>query len=358
MLDLTNKTVAEKSDLKASVIATLTPKGKFTSGDIQVEIIAVSKIREGVELFAKAWKGKKQIGFGADGSVEIERFMFHNPPVMVPDGTFREVEDVIGGKSVRFQVKNFKYDPAVALKTILEDTVKLVGKTGTEIQNGKVGKTTAVFYPAAGANNPCDGILMVGSYEGTWADIRNINSATPDVDKSSSLLVYVDHYGDYYDLCRSGFCFNTATLTSGAVISEAILSIYNAGGGDVDTSPYKANPRFVAFTPAATDNFSSNDFLLTCWGTTSLVTTEVALNTFNSASGYVDFGLNSTGLANINKTGVSVFGCRPSCDLVSSAPTAPSGCRCYYADESGTTSDPKLTVTYTVASFPQLIMVT
>src|SRR3990167_8130850 len=51
----------------------------------RIEIISEVKNIEingqhGIELFARAWRGTQQLGFGSDGSVEIERFRIFNPP--------------------------------------------------------------------------------------------------------------------------------------------------------------------------------------------------------------------------------------------------------------------------------------
>src|SRR3989344_2016473 len=49
------------------------------------EIQSVQKIEGGIEILARAWKDGKQLGFGKDGSVEIERFKIFNPPILVDD---------------------------------------------------------------------------------------------------------------------------------------------------------------------------------------------------------------------------------------------------------------------------------
>src|SRR3989338_7388092 len=63
--------------------------GEYTSSQygVKIEIIGEVKAIEvngqhGVELFARAWRGTQQLGFGSDGSVEIERFRIFNPPIL------------------------------------------------------------------------------------------------------------------------------------------------------------------------------------------------------------------------------------------------------------------------------------
>jgi hypothetical protein len=72
-----------------------------------------------------------------------------------------------------------------------------------------------------------------------------------------------------------------------------------------------------------------------------------------STSAYNDFTFNATGIGNVSKTGFSKFGVRnPNYDVANTPPTWSSGVtshmQCYFSDEAGTTSDPKLVVTYSL----------
>ena len=82
---LKDKTSVEKIKIKSEELAKVSI-GKFKKNDLDIEIIGdIKEIDGGIELFAKAWKDGKQLGFGKDGSVEIERFRFFNPPFLVGD---------------------------------------------------------------------------------------------------------------------------------------------------------------------------------------------------------------------------------------------------------------------------------
>jgi len=89
MLNLTNKTAKEKAQLKSIELAKV-KISKFKKGDFDIEIIGDIKEIEvngvnGIELFATAKKNGKPCGFGKDGSIDIERFRFFNPPILVDD---------------------------------------------------------------------------------------------------------------------------------------------------------------------------------------------------------------------------------------------------------------------------------
>src|SRR3990167_768249 len=95
----------DKANLKGVEIAKLGPQPrqnvKFSGVDVDIEITSITAIEGGVELLARAWENGKQIGFGPDGSVDLERFRFFNPPILVddPNGDIvREWTDDITGE--------------------------------------------------------------------------------------------------------------------------------------------------------------------------------------------------------------------------------------------------------------------
>ena len=46
----------------------------------------IEEIEGGIQIFAQAWNlDGTQVGFGKDGTVDIERFQIINPPILVPD---------------------------------------------------------------------------------------------------------------------------------------------------------------------------------------------------------------------------------------------------------------------------------
>jgi hypothetical protein len=84
---LIGKTKNEKADIKSSEIIKNNFTGTYTDtvyGET-IEIKSISKIDRGIEIYARAWKGTEQLGFGADGTTEWERFIILNPPILVND---------------------------------------------------------------------------------------------------------------------------------------------------------------------------------------------------------------------------------------------------------------------------------
>lgn len=147
-------------------------------------------------------------------------------------------------------------------------------------------------------------------------------------------------------LTRSIYLFST-NIGSSATISTATLSLYpTAQSTGLGTPSY----HIVAATTSSNTGKTNSDYQNI--GTTSFA--EKSHANFNTG-GYRDFTLNSSGISNINKTGISKFGRRTSWDLNGSftgtwSASGASGTMCFAADETGTTKDPKLVIEYNTGS--------
>ena len=84
---LEGKNAAERADIKSDAVVTQLPTGEYQDPayHLTVEVQSVEKIDGGLQIFARAWKGEEQLGFGSDGSVEVERFRIFNPPILIDD---------------------------------------------------------------------------------------------------------------------------------------------------------------------------------------------------------------------------------------------------------------------------------
>ena len=154
--------------------------------------------------------------------------------------------------------------------------------------------------------------------------------------------------GQWNTLTRGIFLFNTSTLGATAVVSAATCSLSGSikvddVGWTPDVNLYSANP--VSNTALANGSYG----LL---GSTAF-STAITYAAF-SAAGYNDFVLNASGLAAISLTGVTKLGTRnANYDVAAVSPTGAAGFAIARlegesADTAGTTSDPKLVITYTL----------
>ena len=208
-------------------------------------------------------------------------------------------------------------------------------------QNGYVGKqgvdqTWATIISGDGT------YAGVGSAD-TGSFTYNASSATPN---------------QWTQTIRSTLLFDTSSLTSSAIISAAVLSLFGSSKSDglvvtPDIDIYISNP-------ASNTNTVIYDY--GNFGSISQTGSPITYANW-STSAYNDFTFNATGRGNVSKTGISKFGTRnANYDVAANAPTwsssQSSGVSGYYAISA--TNKPKLVVTYTlpvvVKSIPNLLL--
>jgi len=352
-MELTGKTSKELAQLKSIELAKL-KLPKFKQDDFDIEIIGEIKEIEvnglnGIELYAKVNKGKKQVGFGKDGTIEIERFRFFNPPVLVDDENGDIIRETIDERTKEKLVRKLKYDPSEALKRILVHTISLVAKDDKNIVKGKVGRTTTTFYPDAGTGSTTvDGRAYYYDVAGgTWATARGA-AGTGATTASATIKIFgifADTNSNEFDeLQRFIATLNTAAINTDE-ISAATFSIKTATSAVTDDFGSSA-VGLVSSNPASNNDLVAGDY--DSLGTTRFAT-DITLASMSDST-YFDFTLNATGIAAINKTGITKLGCRMKRDIDNTAPTwgsdEESSVKCYQADEAGTASDPKLVVTH------------
>jgi len=198
--------------------------------------------------------------------------------------------------------------------------------------------------------NTVDGFVQNFPTGGTWAAARAAATGTT-ADDSATQGVFVQNRlaGTDWIINRAFLLFDTSSLTAAAIVSAAVLSVVPhdaAGGSDVDGMFV----HIVASTPVSNTALATADF--DQLGATSFANMAAWIV---SDSTYRDFTLNASGIANVSKTAVSKFGAIGSLDLNGSPdPTGNNQCLARWADYAGTSFDPKLVVTYSLAS-PSLV---
>ena len=348
---LTNKTAKEKADIKVKEIAKLKHSGRFIRGDLEIEIIDLKAIGGAVELFARAWENGKQLGFGKDGSVEIERFIIHNPPILVddPNGTIiREWTE----KDGTIKQRKLREDPKEAILQSLAHTISVVGKDGANIVKGKVGNTTSTFYPDADPETTSmDGDVFRSGTNETWATMRDGAGTGDDgAIRNPQINARLETgTSGYSTLARSIILFDTSSIPDTDTIDSATMSVYGATDSANNwTIDFAIN--IYTSTPASNTAIATADYIQV--GTTAQATARV-FSAF-SASAYNDFVLNATGLGNISKTGITKFGMRIVHDADNTEPTFEASKDCLIkansADQTGTANDPKLVVVHSAVA--------
>ena len=350
---LNGKSQKEKENIKGSEIARVTSVGEYRNtkyGDLRIEIQSIEAIEGGVQVFARAWKGDRQLGFGTTGTVDIERFRFINPPILVPDEAGTIIRESVDEKGIHSQRK-LREDPQAAIKDTLAHTISVSGKTGTKIVAGSIGRTTTTVYPAAGAVAPFDGnVSNSGTVYLTVQSAATGNAVTVSEATRSIATNYFEV--TTYSVRRAAFGFDIAAVGTDA-ISSAVFTLFGRGAGCENTNTDTIN--IVSATPAANDNIATADF--DAFGTT--VYASLAFASWNGTDNAAnDFTLSAAGITYVDAfSSIGFIGTRSADEQAQSVPTGGNDCTSYFADQAGTSSDPKLVVVHGgAASTPSMIL--
>lgn len=324
---------------------------------LEIEIVESNIIEGGVEIFARAWRNGIQIGFGVDGTVDIERFRIYNPPVLVPDVNGTVVVSVPANEEFNTPAYEERYreDPVEATLQVIEQNISVMGNIygDTKIIPGKRGMTTTTVYSQAATATTAMNASTTSGYKSTMQlahdTVTGDGSQTSSPFANNQFITRALRNASGHYLGRNMFLFDTSAISTDDTISSATLSLY--GGTFAYGNPSSTTYEIIASSPASNTSVTTSDF-----GNYSF--TSFASKTFEgmSRSSYNDFTLDSNGVANVTKGGISKFGTCTGLDL--NITTMTSGhdniMAVYEASYTGTTRDPKLVVEHTGGGGPVL----
>jgi hypothetical protein len=215
---------------------------------------------------------------------------------------------------------------------------------------------TATYYPDANTESTSvDGFIESASASGASLNAVLLDAsnqtdgvAVDDFSVDTTISSYnLDEGGGafYAEIYRSFFLFDTSGLGAAATISAATFSVYVTAksNDDNDGTDYI---RLVTTTPASNTTLVTQDFDQISFTAQTATSPDI---TSISTAAYQDYTLNATGIGNVSKTGITKFGLREGHDIAGSGlcQNCNSGVGVNTADQTGTTNDPKLVVTYT-----------
>lgn len=317
----------------------------FSGKTYDIEIMSTTAVIGGVQVLARAWSNGKRVGFGTDGSVEIERFVITNPPILVADPTGLITSS--DGK------KQYREDPQQALLQSIMYTISAMkqARTDTAITNGKIGNTTYTFYSSAGAVSPVDGYVRLNFGAGTnntWTTLRDGATGglagVSDTSQNAYTVISDSGANGWRVMQRQYYLFDTATIPDGDTIVSASISFFGVSKTDtLVMTATQSNFHVATSAPASNSSLVTADYNKI--GRLSFGSTPYS--TF-SVTNYNPVTLNATGIANISKTSLSKFSSQSGADILNSTPTwgatLSTEISVYLADNTGTTNDPVLVV--------------
>lgn len=223
---------------------------------------------------------------------------------------------------------------------------------GQKAQQLNFGFDTLTVYPDADPEtSTVDGIVGRESVDEIFATIQGgAGNFFNDTSTTVGLFLRASTTIDQYDrLRRAILLFDTSTIPDAGVISAAVLSLdAQSRSNGLGTS----DMHLVSSNPASNTALADSDYANT--GTTSFGS--IAYAGF-APTGYKDITLNASGIAAISLVGITKFGLRIAWDKDNSFTgvwsSAASNSYVYSnADETGTSVDPRLVVTYTPPIVP------
>lgn len=283
------------------------------------------------------------------------------------NGTWRPMSEVCtysGNKNIllkpealQFMSPRFMNWLAVRQRILRAELLFDYGPMGAGIQPAHMmfATLTTVYPDPSPETTTVDGMIYRNGPCGTWASHRGATTATNALDNVATQWLYVLGNGgcgtnQWYYFYRSFFLFDTSGIPDTDAIDSAIFSVHctskqNSNGLSLGASLIKSNP--ASNTALVVGDFDGVTF--------ERQATDVSYAGI-STTGYTDWTLNATGEGNIDKTGVSKFAVVSDADMDNSEPTWASGVcgvdSVYYADQTGTSSDPKLAVTHSAGGGP------
>lgn len=220
------------------------------------------------------------------------------------------------------------------------------------------GFDTLTVYPdyngKAGATS-CDGSSERSGVDDFYSTIRaGAGTASSSSETSGTYVEFLCSATSnrWAKLKRSIFLFDTSSLTAGATISASVLSLYGSAKNDgLGATP---DIGILTSTPTSDTSLANGDY--SQLGTTLQHDSAITYSSW-SITGYNDFTFNATGIGNVSKTSISKFGARVSkydatndnpLNYISWSSGVGFSMSGYYSDETGTLTDPKLVITYTL----------
>ena len=183
----------------------------------------------------------------------------------------------------------------------------------------------------------------------SWAICRAGAGTVSNPTSAGTLVTNSRAQGSDQFLCYRGFLpFITSGLGSQATVTAAVLNIY---GLATTANPDGVSLVLILTTQASISTLANSDYANVTVDSPAEGASRFAVSGW-SVSAYNQMTLNATGRGWINITGNTLLGLRDSQDVDNTIPVGNNEVYCHYSEETGTSQDPYLQVSYTVPVNP------
>lgn len=304
---------------------------------LEIEVVENNIIEGGSEVFVRAWRDGTPIGFGSDGTVEIERILLRyentHSYLYVPDEKGDIVVE-IPDEDGEVQIYKYREDPEEALLRRLEYVINSIGTSSENIIVGKRGSTVTVIDQTTTTS---DQLLSDNKATYTLARDAATGSTSNMSGAGSQNWLHNSLIGNYY-VRRAQIGFDTSSIPDTDDITAATMTVFSSASGGADTNGYDVvllnNTAAGTSSPLVAGDFDG--FPSTSIGSRDL--TDLTNKNANVAITLTDF-------AAINKTGTTLIGVRMSGDINNSSPSGNNNLRIDQARDY-----PFLTITHSAPS--------
>lgn len=163
-----------------------------------------------------------------------------------------------------------------------------------------------------------DGYALTLTGGSNFATIRAASGTSSGASDATGGFAYLDTgSASYNTMVRSFYLFDTSTIRSSMKINSTLFRIYIVSKSDVNSQ----SVRLVQSTTASNTAVANSDYQGTVGNTTAQATDITVASLTTSA--YNDFTLNSTGIGNITRGGITKFGGKLVSDAANSDPLFP-----------------------------------
>ena len=210
-----------------------------------------------------------------------------------------------------------------------------------------LGFDTLTSYPDADPESTTvDGNVDDNVGSTTWATVHDETAGTRAQPSSTvNWCCYADLISTTYYIGRHFFLFDTSSIAAGDTVNSAVFSV--KARSDADGGPSLSNVNTTSVILVQSTPASNTDLVVGDYDQLGAVNGGSFLLSAVVQGAYNDITLSNNSW--ITKGGITKLGTRNSRDFDNSAPTGSNEYLIYEADWTGTTNDPKLVVTYTLA---------